>query len=96
LSAEVLAVKNYFFGETVNCSGLLTGVDIINALKTVSFNYDALILPSVCLRSGEDVFLDGVTLQELKREINKKIIITDGSGQSFFDALTGGCQIRTV
>ena len=96
LTAEVIAVKNEFFGDTVNCSGLLTGGDIINALSKTNYQYDYLVLPNVCLRTGEDVFLDDVTLLELKNKINKKIIITDGSGQSFFDALTGGSKVRII
>ena len=93
---NVLAVKNEFFGETVNCSGLLTGQDIIKAIKNCNFDYDALVLPNVCLRTGEDVFLDDTSLIDLKNIINKKIIVTDGSGQSFFDALTGGDNVRII
>ena len=96
LTATVLAVKNEFFGDTVNCTGLLTGQDIEKAILNFKGDYDAVIMPCVCLRDGEDVFLDGLTAIQLKNEINKKIIITDGSGQSFFDALTGGSQIRII
>lgn len=96
LIAEVLPVKNEFFGETVNCSGLLTGKDILNSVKAYKGEFDALILPDVCLRSGYDVFLDDFTLVELSKSLNKKIIVTDGSGQSFFDALTGGNNVRII
>ena len=91
-----MSVKNEFFGETVNCVGLLTGNDIINAIKNFKGEFDSVILPCLCLKSDEDVFLDDVTLLELKNKINKKIIITDGSGQSFFDALTGGNNVRII
>lgn len=96
VKADVLAVKNEFFGETVNCTGLLVGKDIISAVKPIASGYDALVLPSVCLRTGEDVFLDGVTLKELKKQTKLKIIVTDGSGESFFDALTHGNLVRTL
>ncbi|MBR5439804.1 MAG: DUF512 domain-containing protein [Clostridia bacterium] len=96
LMADVMPVKNDFFGHTVNCTGLLTGGDILkNAIKVID-NYDALILPDVCLKQDEDVFLDGVTLKEFRKSINKKIIITLGTGQSFFDALSGGKNVRKV
>ncbi len=96
LDGKVLKVKNDFFGHTVNCTGLLTGGDILkNALKYVD-EYDALILPDVCLKQGEDVFLDDVTLLDFRHKLNKKIIITNGSGQSFFDALSGGKNVRII
>ena len=96
LNAEVIAVKNEFFGETVNCTGLLVGSDIINATKGRLSSGDALVLPCVCLKEDEDVFLDGVTLQDLKSELGVKIIVTDGSGESFFSALTDGDRVRII
>ncbi len=97
LKAEVLAVENVFFGSTVNCTGLLVGKDILNAIKSVSnFDYDGVILPDVCLKREETVFLDGVTLEDIKNVIKRKIIITDGSGQSFVDALSGGKRVRVI
>ncbi len=96
LNAEVIAVKNEFFGETVNCTGLLVGSDIINATKGRLSSGDALVLPCVCLKEDEDVFLDGVTLQDLKSELGVKIIVTDGSGESFFSALTNGDRVRII
>ncbi len=97
LKADVLSVENEFFGSTVNCTGLLVGKDVLNAIKSVhNFDYDGVILPDVCLRRDETVFLDGVSLEDIKKEINCKIIITDGSGQSFFDGLTGGKRVRVI
>lgn len=93
---KTVAVKNEFFGETVNCTGLLTGGDIYNAIKNEIENYDFVVLPDVCLKQDEDIFLDDMTVKELRAKINKKIIITDGSGQSFFDALSGGKKVRII
>lgn len=96
ITANVLKVKNNFFGETCNCTGLLTGEDIYLAIKDCNFTYDYVIIPDVTLKQDEDVFLDDMTLLELKNKINKKIIITNGSGLSFYHALTGGSDIRIV
>ena len=93
---KVLAVKNNFFGETVNCTGLLTGIDIVNAVKNYSEEFDILVLANVCLRDGEDVFLDDMTLKEFQNKINKTIYITDGSGESFFDAVSDGERVRKL
>lgn len=94
---EVLAVENEFFGKTVNCTGLLVGKDILSTIKTKNLlGVDGVIIPSVCLKRDEDVFLDGITVKELSSQISTKIIITDGSGQSFFDALSGGKNVRII
>lgn len=89
---DVLAVENEFFGKTVNCTGLLVGKDILNSArpKVINGDYSYLVLPNVCLKCDEPVFLDGVTLDELSRDLNIKIIVTDGSGESFFQAFTKG------
>ena len=96
LDADVIAVKNDFFGETVNCTGLLVGNDIINAVKDIIYKYDVLVLPCVCLKEDEDVFLDGVTLKELKEKLNVKIYVTSGTGESLFGALTNGKNVRII
>ncbi len=96
LKIKVLAVKNEFFGETVNCTGLLTAGDIISAVKNLNEKFDYLVLPNICLKQDEDVFLDNITLKQFKKAINKTIIITDGSAESFAGALLNGSQIRKV
>ncbi len=96
LTVEVLGVKNKFFGETVNCTGLLTATDIINEVSNYSNDFDYLVLPDVCLKQDEDLFLDDITLLDFKNKIKKPIIVTDGSAESFVDALTGGKNIRKV
>jgi putative radical SAM enzyme (TIGR03279 family) len=95
LDGKVLPVENEFFGSTVNCTGLLVGKDVLNAVKKES-GYEYLVLPSVCLKQGENVFLDGVTLKEIAKETGLKIIITDGTGESFFHAFSGGSNVRII
>ena len=85
---KVLAVENDFFGKTVNCTGLLTGKDILKEVQQRGEGYDILVMPCHVLKEGSDLFLDGMTTGELERLTNKKIRITNGSGKSFFDALS--------
>ena len=96
LNADVIAVENNFFGTTVNCTGLLVGSDIINAVKPIINEYSAVVLPCVCLKEGDDLFLDGVTLEEFKNALNVEIIITNGTGSSFVSALTDGKLVRKI
>lgn len=96
ITVKTVAVENKFFGETVNCTGLLTAGDILFQISNELDGVDYIVLPDVCLKQDEDVFLDDITLLEFKNKINKPIVITDGSGQSFFDALSGGDRVRII
>lgn len=87
LIAEVLGVQNDFFGTTVNCTGLLCGGDVIKAVKNSNIKYDYIVIPCTMLKNDEDVFLDGVTLLSMQKELGK-IVVTDGSGESFVYALS--------
>lgn len=87
-SIDVIGAKNYFFGETVNCTGLLTGSDILKAINDYGKEYDVLVLSHNTLKETEDVFLDGMTLIDLSQKISKPIRITDGGGESFFNVFT--------
>ena len=86
LKANVVTVVNKFFGETVTVAGLVVGRDIVDSLRGRSDIGDVLLLPRVMLRETEDVFLDGMTLDELKRAVGKKIVITT-DGYDFCQAM---------
>ena len=73
LSVEVIGVENKFFGSRVNVSGLLTGGDLLNEVKRLGKNFDGVLIPESALRSGEDIFLDDVTLEELRRSSSARI-----------------------
>ena len=88
LKVKVLSVKNEFFGESVNCTGLLTGGDIAKAVLNSGDGYDTVVMPRHVLKEKSDLFLDGMTLEEFKKITKKEIRITDGSGQSFVKALS--------
>lgn len=72
LTVDVLAVKNDFFGHTVTCTGLLTGKDMLAALKgyleTTAIN--EVILAGNTMKEFEDVFLCGMTLAELENALS--------------------------
>ncbi|MBO4962517.1 MAG: DUF512 domain-containing protein [Clostridia bacterium] len=87
LQAQVLAVENKFFGSSVNCTGLLCGGDVIPAVKNSNIKYDYIVIPCTMLKNDEDVFLDGVTLFKMQKELGK-VVVTDGSGESFVYALS--------
>lgn len=72
LKVNIYPIKNTFFGETVTVSGLITASDILKELETKELLEDELIIPSVMLKEFESVFLDGISLVELKKSLIKR------------------------
>lgn len=84
LRLSVEKIKNNFFGETITVAGLITGRDIYEQLSKKDCG-DIIMIPSVMLRSGEDVFLDNETLEGLEAKLNKKIVVSNVDGNNFVD-----------
>lgn len=84
---EVVPIQNNFFGERITVSGLLTGQDLIAQLKDRELG-EKLLLPCNLLRSGEEVFLDDITLDELKKTLQVPIDIVKSSGQDLVSCLS--------
>ena len=83
---QVIPIVNHFFGEQITVSGLLTGQDIIEQLKGKELG-NRLLLPCNLLRSGEEVFLDDVTLAQVESALQVKIDIVKSSGQDLVSCL---------
>ena len=86
LQIQVYEIINHFFGETITVTGLLTGQDIIKQLKGKKLG-ERLLLPKNTLRSGEEIFLDDVTVEEMEKALQVKIDIVKSSGYDFVDAI---------
>lgn len=89
LSIRVYDIRNDFFGENITVSGLLTGQDILSQLKEKELG-ERLLLPQNVLRSGEEVFLDDITLTELEKALQVKVDIVKSSGYDFVDTILKG------
>lgn len=94
LTIRVFAIRNDFFGEQITVSGLLTGKDIIAQLKEQELG-SVLLLPQNLLRSGEDVFLDDVTVGQVESALQVPVDIVKSSGQDFIDAILKQIKPRT-
>lgn len=88
LFIRVYQIRNDFFGEKVTVSGLLTGQDIIQQLKDKDLG-ETLLLPENVLRSGEDVFLDDVTVSGVETALQVKVDIVKSSGKDLVYKLLG-------
>ena len=76
---NVYDITNEFFGERITVAGLITGQDLKKQLKDADLG-DKLLLPCHMLRSGEEVFLDDVTVSELSEYLQITIEIVDSDG----------------
>jgi len=77
LKLSILPVVNHFFGETVTVAGLLGGMDLAAQIGAHPGGPETVyLIPRIALRQGEDVFLDGMSLKELKRRCQPKRIET--------------------
>ncbi len=88
---EVVAVRNDFFGEQITVAGLLTGQDILKQLQKKQLG-SCLLLPCSLLRSGEEVFLDDMTVSGLKKALQVEIVIVNSNGQDLYDAFVNPFQ----
>ena len=93
LQVDVLPVVNSFFGETVTCTGLLTGVDMCKAVeeyrKDPTHVFDELIIAGNTMKEFEDVFLCGMTLDELKQRLGiSSVRVNRDGGYGLVDILT--------
>lgn len=88
LRIHVYAITNEFFGERITVSGLLTGQDIIRQLQGRELG-ERILLPQNVLRSGEDYFLDDVTIADMEKALQVKVDIVKSSGHDFVQAVLG-------
>ena len=88
LEITVYPIINDFFGHEITVSGLLTGKDIYEQLKTQDLA-DELILPPNVLRSEGDLFLCGMRIDELSKKLNVKIRLSSNEGAGFISAMLG-------
>jgi putative radical SAM enzyme (TIGR03279 family) len=92
IKGEVYPIINHFFGETITVAGLVTGGDLIEQLRGKELG-QRLLIPANMLRSGERVFLDDVSLDDVERELGVPVIPVAQDGYELLDAMVGvACQ----
>lgn len=87
INIDVKKIVNNFFGETITVAGLLTGKDIIEQLQHEKLG-EYLIMPINMLKKGyelgdydEQIFLDNITVGDLEKSLNTKVLICDYTGE---------------
>lgn len=79
-------IRNDFFGERITVAGLITGQDLIAQLKGQHLG-NRLLLPCNMLRDGEEVFLDDITLTQVKESLQVEVDIVKSSGQELVETI---------
>ena len=79
LDVNVCAVHNTFFEGSINIAGLLTGRDLVDALRKMGDDVgEQVVVPNIMLRDPDrDVFLDDMTLEEFGQAIGRRVRVVD-------------------
>ena len=88
LSVEVVTIENNFFGPEITVAGLLTGKDVCEQLAGKDLG-DEVLYPGTMLRAEGDLFLCGMSPEEMEKKLNVPVRATKGEGAALVAALLG-------
>ena len=87
MDVQVCAVHNRFFEGNISVAGLLVGRDVIDAVNENARPHDTILLPSVMLRDGENVFLDEMTVDDVQKAVNRPVVIVERTPTAAAEAM---------
>lgn len=82
LVLKVQEAENLYFGGEVTVSGLLTGSDLLKVLKGKKA-VDGVFISKTMLKDGSNIFLDGLTLFAVERELGFPLYPLSGPLEMF-------------
>ena len=88
LRVDVHEIENRFFGKQITVAGLLTGKDMYEQLQGRALG-DELLIPATTLRAEGDLFLCGMSPDELSEKLNVPVRAVRGEGAALCAALLG-------
>lgn len=88
LIVNVYPITNFFFGESVTVTGLLTGRDIAVQLEGRDLGSEVFIT-DVMLRGEDGRFLDDMRVEDVENWIHKKVTPIENTGEAFVNAMLG-------
>ena len=86
IKVNVYTIRNDFFGERITVSGLITGADLREQLKDRELG-EKVLIPCNMLRSGEDVFLDDLTVDDVREALGTELVVVDEPGADLVDCV---------
>ena len=91
IEIHVCPIRNDFFGETITVSGLITGQDLVAQLlerqKAGEDLGKVLLIPSTMIRSGDQVFLDDMSVAEAEKALGMRLVPVESGGADFVNAV---------
>ena len=88
LSVEVVTIENNFFGPEITVAGLLTGKDVCEQLAGKDLG-DEVLYPGTMLRAEGDLFLCGMSPEEMEKNLNVPVRAVKNEGAALVAALLG-------
>ncbi|TDT61843.1 DUF512 domain-containing protein [Fonticella tunisiensis] len=88
IKISVYKVINNFFGEKITVVGLITAGDIIDQLRG-KIKESTVFIPASMLKADEDIFLDDISLKELEKHLDKKIVKCKYTGDDLVEKIIG-------
>ena len=83
---EVLAINNDFFGSDVTVAGLITGADLLSQLQELPPG-DGILIPDVMLKDDGQLFLDGLSMEDIGLSLQTPVIAVETSPWGILDGL---------
>jgi len=85
---QIIGITNDYFGHNITVSGLVTGSDILSQTKGKALG-EIVYFPENMLKSDEPVFLDNITVEDLKKKLHVKVQSLSLKGNVLFEAMLG-------
>ncbi len=80
VSIRVVPIINNFLGHTITVSGLVSGGDLILQLSKYE-DVDEIIIPRSMMKGDEEVFLDDLSISDLRNQLNVPVTISEVEGK---------------
>ena len=72
LEVNMIPLSSSYWGQDITVTGLLTGQDLLEGLQGRDLG-EGILLPSVMLKQGDNLFLDDMTLEDLSVQLETNI-----------------------
>ncbi len=82
LTIHVYAIENTFFGPEIIVTGLITGGDLIKGLQDKELG-EFLLLDEKIIKQDEQLFLDDMSVEEVKNQLHIPIVFSNCHGDDF-------------
>ena len=86
VQVRVIPVKNRFCGERITVAGLITGQALIGQLRGNMLG-ERLLITEHMLKSGEPVFLDDVTVEDVEKALQITVSIVESGGNKLIEQI---------